>query len=174
VPIVALSGGEPSAEWGFGMACGMNGVLTKPVRPAELFDTIAAIVGPPALPVVPATLPPPAAGLRAMARLTDLQRDLPDGLFASLAEQCFSDIRLRLPRLHQALARGDAAGVSNEAHALAGMAGSYGLAGFERRPRDIMRLAAAGDLPAAAGADIDGEFNRDADELRTVLRARAA
>ena len=62
------------------------------------------------------------------------------------------------------------------AHALAGMAGSYGLAGFEQRLREVMRASAAGDLAAAAdrAQGMEAELDRSAELCRALLRAQAA
>ena len=134
----------------------MNLMLAKPVRPEVLSDTLAAIVWP-----VTAHLPARAHRRRALPpplidadRLADLQRGLPDGVFAVLVEQCFGDIGERLGLLRQALADGDAVAVVRAAHALAGTASSYGLAAVERRMRAVMTgRHIAGDLVAVAAAD---------------------
>lgn len=146
---------------------------------------------PAAAPPAVAAMPPPAAsrppppaagvpneglpdeGLIDATRLADLQRGLPQGLFRSLAEQCFDDIRVRMAGLRRGLEELDATVVSSEAHALAGMAGGYGLAGFERRMRAIMRASGAGDLATAtvAAEGIDHLLDRSAETLRALLRA---
>ena len=109
-------------------------------------------------------------------RLADLQRGLPAGLFDTLLDECLVDVRARLPRLHEALAAADAAVAHEAAHALAGMAGSYGMAAFERRLRAIMTATGAGDVAAARrhAAGLAGELDRSEETIRALLRAQAA
>jgi HPt (histidine-containing phosphotransfer) domain-containing protein len=108
--------------------------------------------------------------------LADLQRGLPEGLFETLVEQCLVDIRARMPRLRDALRAGSPAAANEVAHALAGMAGSYGFTLFERRMRDIMVATAVSDMQVAAAKAqcMESELDRSAELLRALLRAHAA
>ena len=98
---------------------------------------------PPALAVAP-------AGLLDIARIAGLRDGLAQGMFARLVEQCAADMAERLDALAASVdhARGDHAPGETHglAHALAGMAGSYGLAGFEGRMRAIMAAARREDV----------------------------
>jgi CheY-like chemotaxis protein len=185
--IVALTGSDWEPDIAACRAAGMVGVLAKPVRPIELMETIARLTDPRLSAPGPthtrdtahAAASEPAAENLALIdtpRLAELQQGLPPGLFASLFEQCLTDIQARLPVLRGALDAGDPATITSHAHALAGMAGSYGLAAVEKRMRGMMRDASAGniDLARAAAAGIDNEVDSSADTIRAVLRAQAA
>ena len=194
VPIVALTATERDSVLARCRAAGMNEVLTKPVRPREMFamlDDLARLM--PERPPGPGSLAPVAAepapsiaalpqagaedsGLIDTERLLDLQRGLPAGLFASLVEQCLDDIAARMTRLHQALVDAETVAVVGAAHALAGMSGSYGLAALERRMRLIMAAADVGDIETAvaAGKGMAGELERSAKRVRALLQAQAA
>jgi CheY-like chemotaxis protein len=177
LPIVALTARDMRGNAAEFLDAGMNLLLAKPVRPGELSDALAAVVWPATAPkaAAPAAAVTPPTLIDA-ARLAELQRGLPAGMFAGLLEQCFSDIRVRLLLLRQALAAGDAGAVARAAHALAGMAGSYGLAAVERRMRTVATAGKDGDLVAAAVelAGLDPELDRSAELVQTLLRPRAA
>jgi hypothetical protein len=82
------------------------------------------------------------------ARVVALRDGLAPGVFSRLLEQCLADMDERLPLLAAAAELGGE-NLRETAHGLAGMAGSYGLVGFERQMRAIMRAADVGD-----GADV--------------------
>jgi two-component system, sensor histidine kinase len=150
----------------------MNAILGKPVQPEDLLGAVgrASWYQPPAVPAHfggdGGALP-----LLAHARLADLRKGLPDGLFADLVEQCLADIDRRMAVLRAAAGGEDAAAIAREAHALAGMAGTYGLAAIDARMRGIMALCRTGDLAAcremAAGAN--SELSASAAAIRAVL-----
>jgi CheY-like chemotaxis protein len=177
VPIVALTASDSSAAHAACLEAGMNSILAKPVRPHELFEVLGRFASPmTALESAPARVSARSEALVDSARLADLQRSLPGGLFERLVEQCLVDIRERMPRLQDALRAGSPAVAHEVAHALAGMAGSYGLTLFERRLRDIMAATAISDMAVAAAKaqDMESELDRSAELLRALLCAYAA
>jgi CheY-like chemotaxis protein len=175
VAIVALTASDSPESHAACIAAGMNDVLAKPVRPREISDMLARIAGRTPAPA-PAAASDPGAALVDPAQLADLQRGLPSGMFETLLEACIADIRARMPQLHAALAAASAAAAYEVAHALAGMAGSYGLAAFEQRLRAVMGASAAGDLAdaAAKAQGMEAELDRSAELCSTLLRAQAA
>jgi signal transduction histidine kinase/DNA-binding NarL/FixJ family response regulator len=172
VPIVALTANTGQVDRERCMEAGMNAILGKPVQPDDLLGAVgrASWYQPPAVPAHfggdGGALP-----LLAHARLADLRKGLPDGLFADLVEQCLADIDRRMAVLRAAAGGEDAAAIAREAHALAGMAGTYGLAAIDARMRGIMALCRTGDLAAcremAAGAN--SELSASAAAIRAVL-----
>ena len=181
VPIVALTGTSSEQELGHGPAPGMNAVLIKPVSLEALSTTLRRFVVPeamqrPATPGATADPPLPSSDMLDTARITALSQGLAPGMFAGLLEQCLADIAQRLPALHTALAEGVKPGILGAAHALAGMAGSYGLAGFERRMRAIMTAAQSADPASAAAlaAGAEDDLARARLEIRAFLRHLAA
>jgi signal transduction histidine kinase/FixJ family two-component response regulator/HPt (histidine-containing phosphotransfer) domain-containing protein len=177
VPIVALTASDPGTAHAACLEAGMTSILPKPVRPRELFDMLARIVWPmTSQPARPEDAPGHSGALIDSDRLADLQRGLPAGLFDTLVDECLLDMRGRMPRLHEALAAADAPLAHAMAHALAGMAGSYGMAAFERRLRAIMAATTAGDIAAARqhAQEMGIELDRSEEMIRALLRAQAA
>jgi len=110
------------------------------------------------------------------ARLADLRQGLPATTVVSLIDQCLADMRRRIPGLQAALNQGAVRDVEAAAHALAGMAGTYGLAAMDRRMRRIILLAREGDVAAAALAaqGMEADLAEAAEAIRMHLRAAAA
>ncbi|MFZ4408113.1 MAG: Hpt domain-containing protein [Paracraurococcus sp.] len=70
----------------------------------------------------------------------------------SLAALCEEEVRTRLPRLQAAIAAGDAQAVRMEAHAIRGVAASFGLEPLAAALLTVETAARAGDMAAAAAA----------------------
>ena len=127
----------------------MDAVLMKPVRPDDLMAMLRRFVDPwlpDAGEATGAVVVPP--GVLDADRVAALRDGLAPGMFARLMEQCVVDMEERLPSLSAPLPE-NAPAVRMAAHALAGMAGSYGLAAFEERMRGIIRAVDGGDLAEA-------------------------
>jgi len=156
-PIFALTATTGEEERARCLAAGMQGMLSKPVPAALLREALQQGGVTPAAPVAV-----PADALLDTARLAELRRDLPPATLAALCRQCLDDMGERLAVLEAALGRDEAGAVEREAHALAGMAGSYGLARIERQVRAILAPARASDLAGsrAAGRGLADAFHQ--------------
>jgi len=149
----------------------MQGMLTKPVTLATLADLLAECLQPPgqARQIVPAARD---RRLLDVVRLAELQRGLPEGLFVELVDEALGEMGARLGSLHAALQAGLVGEAIAEAHALAGIAGSYGLIEFEQQMRRVTIAARAADnaAAAAAGDGMAANLDRSASALRAMLR----
>ena len=145
-PIFALTANTGEEERGRCLAAGMQGMMSKPVPAAVLREALRHGS------VTPMPAPPVVDGLLDSARLSELRRDLPPVVLATLCRQCLDDMGDRLGALDAALLGDGTEAVEREAHALAGMASSYGLARIEGKARAIMLAARAGNMAVAREA----------------------
>lgn len=109
-------------------------------------------------------------------RLDDLRRGLPDGAFEDLALQCLDEMRGRVPSLVEALQHADGHAVHGHAHALAGMAGNYGMVAFAARMGNAISVGQAGSVEAMQrmAPAIVPAFQASASALCAHLSDRAA
>ena len=146
VPIFALTANTGEEDRARCLAAGMQGMMSKPVPAAMLREALQFGR------VAPAEAGPVVEGLMDGARLAELRRDLPAAVLATLCRQCLEDMAARLEALEGAIEMEAGEAVEREAHALAGMASSYGLARIEAKARAIMGPARAGNVVAAREA----------------------
>ncbi len=111
-----------------------------------------------------------------MDRFADLQRGLPPATLVSLIDQCIADMVERLPSLNNAIADRDTAAIEEAAHTLAGMGGTYGLAGAEKRMRKVMAAARRRDFITAdrEAEQMPAEIERAHSAIRGMIRELAA
>lgn len=179
VPVIALTAQvSPGDEASF-MACGMNGILGKPVSLTEMLDTLrehvwskrqeasgldlAAVIG-----VVDMT------SSLSTERIEELKSSLPPERFAALVEECLIDLDHRMPALRRALAAGVPGSITAHAHTMAGVAAAYGMATLEARLREIMEATRNG-VPVAFDEDaimgIEVELAKSSRLLREIAHA---
>ena len=173
VPILALTANTSPLDRQRCIEAGMQGMLSKPVSAEELSAAIADLRRPGSIvPVSTST----SVQLLDIERLTELREGLPAGLFVSLAEQCIVDMRERMMDLHEAIEMAETERTVAASHALAGMAGSYGMAAVERRMRHIMAAGQAADaeLCRRLTYGMDGELDRSEEALQTLVQAQPA
>jgi signal transduction histidine kinase/CheY-like chemotaxis protein len=194
VPVIALTahvGPEDEARF---KAAGMDGVVGKPVSVAELLAVLDRHVwardwrlslqagdehqGPGQAAGGRALTQRPAEADRwpvlAADRIQELRTNLAPETFATLIEDCLTDMDHRLPALRRALIAGAPAAITSHAHALVGMATGYGMAAVEARLRTIMAAARDGDmrpLGPTIVADLESDFAEASRTLRDLLRS---
>ncbi len=178
VPIVALTANVAAEDRDRCLRAGMNDMVAKPVELACLLAAIGRHVWPnhprrPSEPAKPAANALPLAPILAADRIAELRANLTQATVANLAEDCLAELRDRLPGLCDALSAGDRQDIEAHAHAMAGLAASYGMAALDQRLRAVID-AARGGLPMRAdviGDELGAELARAAPALRAALRA---
>ncbi len=179
VPIHALTANPGEAERQRCLEAGMQGMLGKPVQAGQMAALLRQ--GSANAPANWLALHEPkrAAGGESLLdrqRLADLRRDLPVAALAALCEQCLADMAPRVATLQAALEQGAADDVAQHAHALAGMAASYGMDLIFRRMQTLLVATRMGGIAAAqqAGQGLAEDFARCQMALRDWLAAPVA
>lgn len=134
------------------LAAGMDGYLSKPVRPEALTATIARLVGDtesrPTGSETPApALSPAAPPLDLAAALEAAGGD--QALLAEVATLFLDECPRRLEELRQAVVSGDGPGTERAAHALKGALANFGARTACARAAELETLGRQADLAAA-------------------------
>ena len=183
VPIIALTAHvSPDEESNF-RAAGMNGLLGKPVSLDELRDAIGLHVwaGNPAGVAPPRSVPSAAVAsgernvtpILSEERIAELRTNLAPETFATLIEECITDLDHRMPALRRALTAAAPGSIVAQAHAMVGIAAGYGLQALETTLRDIMNAARDGKMEDLGGKAISAaqlDLGRSVAALRDLLR----
>ncbi|MGC8475981.1 MAG: ATP-binding protein, partial [Acetobacteraceae bacterium] len=153
VPVIALSGHIGAEEQSAALAAGVTEILAKPAARAALLAALGRHAG-----------RPEAGGVLSAPRLRELREILAPDALAQVAEECLAELAARLGRFRSALADGDATAAVSALHAMAGLAGGYGLAEYERVVRAAMAALRAGT--PADPALLDAALHRAGREMR--------
>ncbi len=181
VPILALTANTAPEDEVLFLSAGMNGVLGKPVSLPELQAALVrhAWRGHPAGGITtskPARSEDDIGSILALERVNELRTNLPADVLNTLVTACLNDLEERMPPFRRALASGVAFEIESQAHAIAGVAASYGLAALEAKSRAIMAAAKAGDTAAfgTVFAEIEAALARGSTALREISQKEVA
>lgn len=180
MPIVALTANVSPDDQASCREAGMDRLLGKPVVLPELVQALAELVwrGVPerSAAACVAVAPAPHGSVLLAERIGELRSSLPNDMLGSMVEECLTDLQTRLPVLRRAMEAGDGDAVAAQAHAMVGMAASYGMAALEARLRALMLAARGSDTTRAAGlaVELDAELSMAARALREALATEMA
>ena len=179
VPVIALTAQVSTGDEARFMACGMDGILGKPVSLTEMLDTLRQHVWSRQQDVsswkqaVDVGVIDISSSLSA-ERIDELKTSLPPERFAELVEECLIDLDHRLPALRRAFAASVPGAITTHAHAMAGVAAAYGMATLEAKLRQIMDMVRDGRPTAfddGTIVEIEVELARSSRLLRDIAHA---
>jgi PAS domain S-box-containing protein len=151
VPIVAMTAHAMQGDRERCLAAGMDGYVTKPLHPTELFEVIASLTATAAH--LPEASPAPEGEQDILDRRTLWERVAGDAdLLREIIELFLTDCPERLMELHEALTHQDCPALARAAHRLKGALGNISANHALAAVRRVETSARAGDVHAATEA----------------------
>jgi CheY-like chemotaxis protein len=175
VPIVALTAHAMTGDRERCLAAGMDGYVSKPLRPDELFAALEAVLSPPSERGAVSSVPP-AGGPASQSPDTGALLAAFGGnrkLLAEVIDLFLADTPRIVDEARRALARHDATALAASAHALRGSIGLFAQTGAYDAARRLESAALAGEQAAIdeAFADLDAEAKQLSEDLQAVSRS---
>ena len=151
LPMVAMTAHAMQGDRERCLAAGMDGYVTKPLRPTELFEVIESLTAPVPLPLAaPMALPiaPEVFDRATLWARVDGDADL----LCEIVDLFLADCPDRLAELRDALTRQDTSGLARAAHRFKGALGNISANTALTAVRQLETLAHAGDLQGVTTA----------------------
>jgi two-component system sensor histidine kinase/response regulator len=168
VPIVAMTAHAMKGDRERCLEAGMDGYVSKPIRPEELFDAIACVVAPTAGDRPSIDLPPNDVEIvdwcAAVARLGG-----DDELLREMVEVFLQECPKYMAAIHNALAGADAKELRRAAHTLKGSMGHFAAQAAHDAAMQLENLAAADRL--AETPPVIAALGEEIERLLPALRA---
>ncbi|HEY6193535.1 MAG TPA: response regulator [Candidatus Eisenbacteria bacterium] len=175
LPIIALTAHALKGDRERCLEHGMDGYASKPIRAAELFAAIEALIPPQDQPVEPSlSMPDAGPALRVFdLHLAMLSTEGDRAVLAEAVRLHLSHAPQQLESMEAALLRGDSQALERGAHSLRGAVAALGAKAVAEAARRLESVAATGDLEASAPAlgALETEIRRLAPVLQSVLEA---
>ena len=174
VPIVAMTAHAMKGDRERCMEAGMDGYISKPVHPSELFEILENL---------PQTNQPEAqhhepAPVTSALNLSDLLSQVEGDveLLKELTGLFLEDCPNLMSELQNAVACGDAAGIERPAHTLKGSVGNFAAHCASEAALKLQLIGKSGNLAGAADAysALEHEINRVMEELNSLIVQNAA
>jgi CheY-like chemotaxis protein len=153
IPVVAVTAHAMKGDEERGLAAGMDGYVTKPIRPVELGAVIERL-SPRESPLAPRPAPPP-VDLEVARRLAAGD----EGLRAEVAAMFVQSSPRYRAELRDALQAADCERIGRIAHALKGSAGAVGATAAQALAADLEALSREG--PSDRLVALAGELERE-------------
>jgi two-component system, sensor histidine kinase and response regulator len=178
IPIVAMTAHAMTGDRERCLAEGMDAYVSKPLRPADLLDTIEGLFVPAsdagtAADGDNAGGDNPAADVRSCVDRAALLADFDHKpmMLAEVIRVFLSDAPAQAAALRAATEAADAGAIAAAAHALSGSVGLFSKGAAYEAARALARAARAGDLTGVAArcATIQDELSRVCADLETLL-----